>query len=148
MAEPLLRLEIPGVGEYRALRVAAGLSAMGERAATLGLPASWCAVCVRDGAELIGMGRIVGDGGCFFLVVDIAVTPAWQGKGLGKRIMAILVEQLHVRAPAGAMVGLFADGEAYRLYQQFGFRLVAPAAQGMLLRLQPEHLHSEREPSV
>jgi len=28
-----------------------------------------------DGAELIGMGRVVGDGGCFFLVVDIAVTP-------------------------------------------------------------------------
>jgi GNAT superfamily N-acetyltransferase len=135
MSGPLLTLEIPAVGEYRALRVAAGLSAMSETAAEHGLPASWSAVCVRDGTELIGMGRIVGDGGCFFLVVDIAVTPLWQGQGLGKRIMATLIEQLRTRAPTTAMIGLFADGEASRLYQQFGFRLVAPAAQGMLLRL-------------
>ena len=81
------------------------------------------------------MGRIVGDGGLFLFVVDIAVTPAWQGRGWGRRIMAALVEQLRVRAPARAMVGLIADGTAFRLYEQFGFRLVAPAAHGMLLRL-------------
>lgn len=132
---PELVLRIPGVDEYRNLRVAAGLSAMSEEAASRGLPASWCAVCVRDGTELIGMGRVVGDGGCFFLVVDIAVTPARQQQGIGKRIMAALVEQLRSRAPAGAMIALIADGEAYRLYEQFGFRLVAPGAQGMLLRL-------------
>jgi GNAT superfamily N-acetyltransferase len=134
-SEIVLSLDTPGTDEYRALRVAAGLSAMSEAAASLGLPSSWCSVCVRVRNELIGMGRIVGDGGCFFLVVDIAVTPAWQKQGIGKRIMATLMEQLRARAPAGAMVGLFADGEAYRLYQQSGFRLVAPAAQGMLLRL-------------
>ena len=134
-AEALLSLEIPGVEEYRTLRSAAGLSAMSETQASQGLPSSWCAVCVRDGGELIGMGRVVGDGGCFFLVVDIAVRPDRQQQGIGKRIMAALMEQLHSRAPAGAMIGLFADGEAYRLYQQYGFKLVAPAAQGMLLRL-------------
>lgn len=134
-SEFVLALEIPAVAEYRTLRVAAGLSAMSEEAAAKGLPASWCAVCIRNGSELIGMGRVVGDGGCFFLVVDIAVAPAWQGQGLGKRIMAALTEQLHAHAPVGAMIGLFADGEAYRLYQQFGFRLTAPGAQGMLLRL-------------
>lgn len=130
-----LLLQIPSVAEYRRLRVDAGLSAMSEEAASHGLPASWCAVCVRDGGELIGMGRVVGDGGCFFLVVDIAVTPARQQQGIGKRIMAALVEQLRTRAPASAMIALIADGEAYRLYEQFGFRLVAPGAQGMLLRL-------------
>jgi GNAT superfamily N-acetyltransferase len=92
-------------------------------------------VCVRIDGQLVGMGRVVGDGGCFFLVVDIAVHPTLQKRGIGKRIMAALMEQLRERAPVGAMIGLFADGEAYRLYQQYGFRLVAPAAQGMLLRL-------------
>lgn len=133
--EPELRLEIPTIEEYRALRVAAGLSAMTAEGAATGLPASWCAVCVRHDGELIGMGRIVGDGGLFLFVVDIAVAPAWQGRGWGRHIMAALVEQLHARAPARAMVGLIADGTAFRLYEQFGFKRVAPAAHGMLLRL-------------
>jgi len=45
---PQLSHEIPASDEYRALRVAAGLSAMSEEGAAIGLPASWCAVCVRD----------------------------------------------------------------------------------------------------
>ncbi|MEP7186348.1 MAG: GNAT family N-acetyltransferase [Rhodanobacter sp.] len=134
-AEAVLSFEIPANDEYRQLRTAAGLSAISPASASKGLPNSWCAVCLRSDGELVGMGRVVGDGGCFFLVVDIAVLPQWQGQGLGKRVMGALVEHLRIHAPAGAMVGLFADGEAYRLYQQFGFSLVAPAARGMLLRL-------------
>ncbi len=134
-SKPILTFAIPATDEYRALRVAAGLSAMGKMSAARGLPGSWCAVCVRVDATLIGMGRVVGDGGCFFLVVDIAVQPEWQGRGIGKSIMTALTAHLQNHAPKGAMVGLFADGEAYRLYQQFGFQLTAPAARGMLLRL-------------
>lgn len=133
--EPVLSLEIPGNAEYRALRSAAGLSVMSEEGAGIGLPASWCSVCVRVEGELIGMGRVVGDGGLFLFVVDIAVTPAWQGKGLGRRIMQALMDEVHARAPSRTMVGLIADGSAHELYAKFGFKLVAPGAHGMLLRL-------------
>lgn len=134
MAPQLLR-EIPGNDEYRALRVAAGLSAMSEEGAAIGLPASWCSVCVRDDGELIGMGRVVGDGGLFLWVVDIAVSPARQGQGWGRRIMQALMDEVHARAPRRAMIGLIADGTAHQLYEKFGFKLVAPGAHGMLLRL-------------
>ena len=133
--QPILGMEIPGIAEYCGLRVAAGLSAMSEMAAATGLPASWSAVCLREQGRLIGMGRIVGDGGLFLQLVDIAVEPVHQGHGLGTRIMAALMEQLRQRAPAGAIVTLLADGEAYRLYESFGFRLSAPRSQGMLLRM-------------
>lgn len=63
------------------------------------------------------------------------MAPAWQGRGLGRQIMADLMAQVRERAAARTMVGLIADGTAYRLYEQFGFRRVAPAAHGMLLRL-------------
>ena len=132
---PQLLLEIPGADEYRALRSAAGLSAMSAEAAEIGLPASWCSVCVRDRDELIGMGRLVGDGGLFLFVVDIAVAPAWQGQGWGRLIMRALMDEVHARAPARTMIGLIADGTAFKLYERFGFKLVAPAAHGMLLRL-------------
>ena len=36
------------------------------------------------------MGRVIGDNGCFFTVVDIAIVPELQGQGLGKRVMAAL----------------------------------------------------------
>jgi len=133
---PVLRLGIPAAGEYLALRVATGLSAMSAEGAREGLRASWCSVCVRVADELIGMGRVVGDGGLFLFVVDIAVTPAWQRRGLGRRIMQALMEQVHARAQSRTMVGLIAEGIAYRLYEQFGFKLVAPVAQGMVLRIE------------
>lgn len=133
--EPELSLTIPGEDEYRALWVAAGLSAMSPEGARLGLPTSWCSVCLRHDGELVGMGRIVGDGGLFLFVVDIAVAPAWQGKGLGRRIMQALMDEVRARAPSRTMVGLIADGTAHQIYEKFGFRLVAPGAQGMLLRL-------------
>lgn len=132
---PELSLAIPGEDEYLALRRAAGLSAMTPEGARLGLPASWCSVCLRHAGELVGMGRVVGDGGLFLFVVDIAVAPAWQRQGLGRRIMQALMDEVHAHAPARTMVGLIADGTAYRLYETFGFRLVAPGAHGMLLRL-------------
>jgi GNAT superfamily N-acetyltransferase len=135
-AQPRLQLQIPAIEEYLALRVAAGLSAMSAEGAREGLRASWCSVCVRVGAELIGMGRVVGDGGLFLFVVDIAVTPAWQRRGLGRRIMQALMQQVHARAFPYTQVGLIADGPAHLLYQQFGFRLVAPESQGMSLRLE------------
>lgn len=133
--EPTLALEIPGNDEYRGLRTAAGLSLMTAEGATTGLPASWSSVCVRHAGELIGMGRVVGDGGLFLFVVDIAVTPAWQGKGLGRRIMRALVDDIRARAPSRTMIGLFADGTAHELYAKFGFKRAAPDAHGMLLRL-------------
>ena len=67
------------------------------------------------------MGRIVGDGGCFHFVVDIAVLPELQGRGLGKRIMGALDAWLRANAEPTAHVSLFADGQAKHLYAQYGF---------------------------
>lgn len=67
------------------------------------------------------MGRIVGDGGTVFQVVDIVVDPAYQGKGLGKLIVKELVQHIHEEVDKQAYVNLIADGEAYKLYSQFGF---------------------------
>ncbi|MGN2247383.1 GNAT family N-acetyltransferase [Frateuria sp. GZRR35] len=135
MTGPSLAYAAPTPAEYCALRLAAGLSAMDQVAAVAGLPASWCAVSLRDGEELVGMGRMVGDGALFLQVVDVAVRPDWQRRGLGRRIMAALMDDARRRAPGGVIVTLLADGEATKLYEQFGFRLSAPHSQGMLLRL-------------
>ena len=86
----VLHEAIPASDEYLALRKLAGLSAFSEEGAAIGLPNSWFAVCVRDGDRLVGMGRVIGDGGLFFQIVDIAVDPALHRKGVGRAIMAAL----------------------------------------------------------
>ncbi|KIP96595.1 MULTISPECIES: GNAT family N-acetyltransferase [Pseudomonas] len=125
---------IPSVETYRHLRTAAGLSAKTVEAATRGLPNSLFAVQILCAGEPVGMGRVIGDGGSFYQVVDIAVLPAHQGRGLGKQIMAAISGFIAREVPESAYVSLIADGEAYRLYQQFGFALTAPASQGMALK--------------
>lgn len=130
---PLLA-QPPGVPDYQRLREICGLSPKGRAAAEAGLAGTWYGVSLMDDGQCIGMGWIIGDGGCFFQVVDIAVDPAYQGRGLGKRIMAALMEHFHTHAPASAHITLLADSEAHRLYSQFGFALSAPASRGMILR--------------
>ncbi len=126
---------LPTVAEFCALRLGAGLSAKTEAAAARGLPNSLHAVIVEHDGKAIGMGRVIGDGGTAFQVTDIAVLPEHQGQGLGKRIMAALVAWLRAEAPATGYVSLIADGEASRLYAQFGFAPTAPDSIGMYLRI-------------
>jgi ribosomal protein S18 acetylase RimI-like enzyme len=122
---------------YRRLRVAAGLSPKSAEAAQAGLPGTWFGVVVYEtGSDRpVGMGRVIGDGGTAFQIVDIAVLPEHQGRGLGKAIMAALMGALTERAPATAYVSLIADGDAKHLYAQFGFEETAPASVGMGRRL-------------
>ena len=127
-------LAIPTIATYQQLRVAAGLSAKSTAAAAKGLPHSLFDVQVLHGDAVVGMGRVIGDGGCFFQVVDIAVLPAHQGKGLGKLIMREIRQFIDSDVPESAYVSLIADGQAQDLYAQFGFQHTAPASVGMALK--------------
>lgn len=112
---------VPSVEVFRRLRTQAGLSDKDPEAVALALPNTWHGVVLHHEGEPIGMGRVIGDGGTAFQIVDICVHPAHQGRGLGKHIMAALTEELERRAPATAYVSLIADGPARVLYEKFGF---------------------------
>jgi len=134
MSDPYsLVLQPPGVDDYLRLRVVSGLSPKTVESATIGLPNSWFGVTVLFENRAIGMGRVIGDGGNFFQVCDIAVEPEHQGKGLGKRIMSALMAHLHAHAPKSAYVSLIADGDAKHLYAKYGFSEVTPKSVGMAL---------------
>lgn len=135
MTDYILVSRVPTIAEYRDLRRLSGLSEKTEDAAARGLPNTLHAVVIETGGKAIGMGRVTGDGGTAYQVVDIAVLPEHQGKGLGKRIVAALVEWLHANAPKSAYVSLIADGPAKDLYAQYGFKETAPASVGMAFKI-------------
>lgn len=135
MTDLPLTEETPGPDEYRALRVAAGLSPKSDTAARQGLPGSLYAVCIRDGERLIGMGRVVGDGGLNYDIVDMAVHPDYQRQGHGYRIMDALMKFVDGHAADSSYVSLLADGGAPDLYSKFGFEFTAPRTVGMALNV-------------
>lgn len=125
-----IEARVPGIEDYLRLRQVSGLSPFSREAAEKGLPNSIFGVSLMRGEEVVGMGRIIGDGGCFFQVTDIAIDPVHQGRGLAKWIMQALSDFI-ATLPKFAYVSLIADVPANRLYAQFGFEETAPRSVGM-----------------
>lgn len=91
-----------------------------------GLQNSLFSVCVVQENEIVGCGRVVGDGGIYFYIQDIIVLPKYQEKGFGKRIMDAVMHYLEAHAHDGAFVGLMAAKGASQFYEQYGFTERAP----------------------
>ena len=124
-------LATPTAETYCHLRVASGLSPKSAEAAARGLPNTLFGVQILHEGRPVGMGRVIGDGGTAFQVVDIAVLPEHQGQGLGKRLMAEIAAWLHEHVPESGYVSLLADVPADALYAHFGFVHTAPRTVGM-----------------
>ena len=75
------------------------------------------------------MGRVIGDGACFFQIVDIAVDPAYQSQGLGKLIMKNVESYLALVAIEGSYVSLIGDKPEF--YEKLGYLHTAPSGYGM-----------------
>ena len=131
--------ETPSIETYRALRTGSGLSGKTIEAADRGLPGTLFAVQVLGDGNPVGMGRVIGDGGCFYQVVDIAVLKEHQGRGIGKMIMTAIVKYLEANVPESGYVSLIADGQAQNLYAQFGFVHTAPGSVGMAFKRRAAH---------
>ena len=77
------------------------------------------------------MGRVLGDGGWYFHVVDMAVLPEHQRRGLGAAVLGWLLDEIRAGAPPNPWVTLMADAPGRPLYEGFGFTQTAPGSLGM-----------------
>ena len=73
--------------------------------------------------EVIGMGRLVGDGVMYWYLQEIIVLPEFQGKGIGTRIVDRLLEYIKDNTTPGTFVsiGLTAATGKDTFYEKFGF---------------------------
>jgi GNAT superfamily N-acetyltransferase len=127
----------PAVDDYLSLRERAGMSPKTRTQAETALPGSWVACHIVDDAtdQTVGMGRVIGDGGAYFQVIDMPVAPEHQRRGLGQAMLSLLIEQIRVQAPPRAYVSILADLPGRRLYERNGFLDVAPLSSGMARRV-------------
>jgi GNAT superfamily N-acetyltransferase len=107
---------------YANLRAAVGWDALAPEAVETGLRNALYSVAVYDGDQLIGCGRVVGDGGLYFYLQDIIVLPEYQGRGVGHGIMKRVMGYLEENARKNAFVGLMAAVGVKDFYHRYGFR--------------------------
>ena len=79
-------------------------------------------VAMSDGVA-VGMGRLIGDGAMYWYLQDIAITPQYQGKGIGRAIVMHLIEYVKKTAIPGTqvMIGLSAAKGKDPFYEKLGF---------------------------
>ncbi|EIT84703.1 ribosomal-protein-alanine acetyltransferase [Fictibacillus macauensis ZFHKF-1] len=122
----------PTLEEYKYLCDAVGWTdSMNFEAAEQSLQNSLYSYTVYYEKQIIGMGRIVGDGAIYFYIQDVVVHPAYQGQGIGKEIMNSLMTYLQQKAPNQAFVGLFASEGKEAFYEKYHFKNYTPTMTGM-----------------
>jgi N-acetyltransferase len=78
---------------------------------------AWRVIGAYDPAgAMVGLARAISDGGSAYLA-DVYVLPAHRGRGLGKAIVAMMVED----GPGAGFRWMLHTSDAYGLYRQFGF---------------------------
>lgn len=123
----------PSPPTYLHLRESAGLSPKTLPQAAAVATGSWYGVMVTHAPTntVVGMGRVIGDGAWYFHIVDMAVLPDHQRRGLGDAILAALLKEIELKAPAGSYVNLVADPAGRGLYAKHGFVETAPRSVAM-----------------
>jgi len=124
----------PTAAEYRRLRRAVGWSEMSDEGVAAGLPNALFSVVLELDGEVVGCGRIVGDGGLYFYLQDVIVLPEHQGHGHGAEIMDALMGFLERTCRPGAFVGLMAAAGAGAFYERYGFQRRSDRQPGMYRR--------------
>jgi ribosomal protein S18 acetylase RimI-like enzyme len=129
----LVKEGYPSPPTYLHLRESAGLSPKTALQAASVAAGSWYGVTVTHSPTntVVGMGRVIGDGAWYFHIVDMAVLPGHQRRGLGDAILAALLKEIELKAPSGPYVNLVADGPGRNLYAKHGFVETAPRSVAM-----------------
>ena len=88
------------------------------------LDSAWRMVGVyrADTREQVGFARAVSDGVCFAFLADVYVDGAHQGAGLGKRLVAGMIDD----GPGADYRWMLVTRDAHMLYEQFGFETPGP----------------------
>ena len=142
--KPAVVLRKPTVEEYHALRDHVGWGVPDVGATEVSIEHALFSVCLELDGELIGMGRVVGDGGLYFYIQDIIVVSEHRGKGYSDLIMQEVLKYVDRVARPCAYVALFAAKGVEGLYEKYGFieRPTDRFGAGMFIPLEKLKQHS------
>jgi GNAT superfamily N-acetyltransferase len=113
--------ELPPAGEYNRLRAAVGWGTHALPVVTRALSHSLYGVCAFVDGALVGMARVIGDGGLVFYIQDVVVLPDYQGQGIGAGLMEAVMQYIQAHACRNSVIGLMSAKGKEDFYRRYGF---------------------------
>jgi GNAT superfamily N-acetyltransferase len=115
--------KLPSPEEYLYLRQLVGWNLLERDVVEKALPASLYCVCAVVDRTVIGMARIIGDGGLAYYIQDVIVIPEYQRKGIGTQLMNKIMEYIRTNAYNNSVIGLMAAKGKEPFYTRYGFTI-------------------------
>ena len=111
--------------EYISLRNSVGWNNFAEEQVSKSISNSLYNITVMDDGKTIAMGRLIGDG-IYYLIVDIVVRPEFQGKGIGSKIIDLLLAYIDAKTPieGRSNVQLISEPGKEAFYIKRGFKRI------------------------
>lgn len=113
---------LPTIEEYLKLSDAVGWTSFTDlEAVAKSLPKSLFSIVAEKDGELAGTTRVGGDGALFFYIMDVAVMPEMQGRGIGTALMNAAIEFINNAGAEKSLTFLFTGARRSSFYSRFGF---------------------------
>ncbi|XP_057310480.1 uncharacterized protein LOC130648445 [Hydractinia symbiolongicarpus] len=110
------------VEEVQRLRAATGLRRHSTEGDSIASRNSICDVVAKtEAGEVVGMGRLIGDGGTFCVLTNVCVLPEHQRKGVGTMVMEKIASFMEEKLPKNCFICLLSTPEGKRFYEKFGY---------------------------
>jgi len=115
--------KLPTAEEYNWLRSLVGWSTYQESVIENALPNTLYCVCAYRGDALVGMARIIGDGGMVYYIQDVIVIPDYQRQGIGTQMMDMIMVYIRLHASQNSIIGLMSALGKEAFYEKYGFKI-------------------------
>ena len=111
--------------DYCRLRESVGWTNFSKEQTQAALSNSLYTVAVFENSQAVGMGRLIGDG-MYLVIADIVVNPVYQGKGIGSKIVSMLIEYTTKELPDGGRtsIQLISEKGKEPFYGKLGFKRI------------------------
>lgn len=115
--------EKPEIKDYFELRKNVGFHDLSPKQAEMALDNALKIIVAYDGDDIVGMGRLVGDGAVICYIQDIMIRHEYRGSGIGAYIIKKLVEYTEEITLPGTkmMLGLMSKKGSESFYEKCGF---------------------------
>jgi GNAT superfamily N-acetyltransferase len=121
--------------EFATITAAVGFKPHPPEAVRIGLANSWYSVCAVVAGEVVGVGRIVGDGALHLYITGIMVLPSHQRQGVGSQIVEALLAKARQVPYRNTLIEALPLPGLESFYARFGFKASRQYSPGMHLWL-------------
>lgn len=132
----IIKENVKSVEEFNFLYDNVGWGCYDDEVSEVALDNTLYSVSVYENDEIIGYGRLIGDGACFIYIHDIMVRVDYQGKKIGTLIMNKLMDKVKSYKKFNPYVRVYLGASKNRegFYEKFGFisRRDADLGEGMI----------------